>query len=64
MGPQDHAGDAQHLHRREGLLTRRREEGTMFQKMSLMWGGLGKMDVALVVLGCVTAGALYAAFLM
>lgn len=36
----------------------------MFQKMSLMWVGLGKMDVVLIMLSCVTIGALYAAFLM
>jgi hypothetical protein len=34
----------------------------MFQKIGLMWGSLGKMDVALIVMSCVTAGALYAAF--
>jgi hypothetical protein len=36
----------------------------MFQKISLMWVGLSKMDIALVVLGCVTIGALYAVFVI
>lgn len=36
----------------------------MFQKMSLMWVGLSKTDVVLMMLSCVTIGALYAAFLM
>lgn len=36
----------------------------MFEKMSLMWVGLSKMDVVLMMLSCVTIGALYAAFLM
>lgn len=35
----------------------------MFAKIALMWVGLSRMDVALVVLSCVTAAALYAAFL-
>lgn len=35
----------------------------MFRKIGLMWVGLSKMDIALLVLGCVTVGALYAAFL-
>jgi hypothetical protein len=35
----------------------------MFQKISLMWVGLSKMDTVLTVLICVTIGALYAAFL-
>jgi hypothetical protein len=38
------------------------EEGTMFQKISLIWAGLSKMDIALMALSCVTAGAVYAAF--
>ena len=35
----------------------------MFQKVSLMWVGLSKIDIALTALICVTIGALYAAFL-
>ena len=35
----------------------------MFQKISLMWVGLSKIDIVLTVLICVTIGALYAAFL-
>jgi hypothetical protein len=35
----------------------------MFQRISLLWVGLSKMDIALIGLSCVTAGALYAAFL-
>jgi hypothetical protein len=40
------------------------KERAMFQKIGLMWGGLSKMDIVLVVLSCVTIGAVYAAFLM
>lgn len=36
----------------------------MFQKMNLMWAGLSKMDVVLMVLSCVAIGALYASFLL
>ena len=36
----------------------------MFQKISLMWVHLSKMDMALMVLSCLTIGALYAAFIM
>jgi hypothetical protein len=36
----------------------------MFRKISLIWAALSKMDVVLMVLSCVTAGAVYAAFLM
>ena len=36
----------------------------MFQKISLMWVDLSKLDIVLMTLGCVTIGALYAAFLM
>jgi hypothetical protein len=35
----------------------------MFQRISLLWVGLSTMDIALIALSCVTAGALYAAFL-
>jgi hypothetical protein len=35
----------------------------MFQKVSLMWVGLSKMDIVLTVLLCVTISALYAAYL-
>ena len=35
----------------------------MFQKISLMWVGLSKIDIVLTALICVTIGALYAAFL-
>ncbi len=35
----------------------------MFQKISLMWAGLSKMDIVLTLVMCVTIGALYAAFL-
>ena len=35
----------------------------MFQKISLSWIGLSKMDIVLTVLLCATIGALYAAFL-
>lgn len=35
----------------------------MFQKISLMWVGLSKMDIVLTLLMCVTVSALYAAFL-
>jgi hypothetical protein len=42
-----------------------RPEGEiMFQKISLMWAGLSKMDILLITMSCVTAGALYAAFVM
>ena len=34
----------------------------MFQKMNTASLGLSKMDVLLMVLSCVTIGALYAAF--
>jgi hypothetical protein len=36
----------------------------MFEKISLMWVGVSKMDILLAVLSCVTLAALYAAFLM
>jgi hypothetical protein len=36
----------------------------MFDKMSLMWVGVSKMDITLAVMSCVTIAALYAAFLM
>ena len=36
----------------------------MFRKIGLIWGGLGKMDVVLIALSFVTAGAVYAAFAM
>jgi hypothetical protein len=36
----------------------------MFQKISLIWVGLSKMDILLMALSCVTIGAVYAAFLM
>ena len=36
----------------------------MFRKISLIWAGLSKMDIALMALSCVTAGAVYAAFAM
>jgi hypothetical protein len=36
----------------------------MFEKMSLMWVDVGKMDIVLAVMSCVTIAALYAAFLM
>ncbi len=67
MGPQDEADDTQHLHRRERLLTggldRRHEGEVMFQKISAMWVGLSKIDIALVVMSCVAIGALSAAIL-
>jgi hypothetical protein len=37
---------------------------TMFEKLGRMWNGLGTMDIALAVMGFVTAGAIYAAFLL
>jgi hypothetical protein len=40
------------------------EERTMFQKISLIWAGLSKTDLALMALSFVTAGAVYAAFAM
>jgi hypothetical protein len=68
MGSQDRAGDAQHLHRRQGLLSgsgsRHAGRMTMFEKLGRMWNGLGTMDIALAVTGFVTAGAIYAAFLL
>ena len=36
----------------------------MFDKLLRMWNGLGTMDIALAVMGFVTAGAIYAAFLV
>ena len=36
----------------------------MFQKISLAWVGLSKVDLALMVMGGVTLCALYAAFLL
>jgi hypothetical protein len=36
----------------------------MFEKLLRMWNGLGTMDIALAVMGFVTAGAIYAAFLL
>jgi hypothetical protein len=36
----------------------------MFEKMSLMWVDVSKMDIVLAVMSCVTIAALYAAFLM
>ena len=36
----------------------------MFEKLSQMWNGLGTMDIALAVMSFVTAGAIYAAFLL
>jgi hypothetical protein len=35
----------------------------MFQRISLMWVGLSKMDIVLTLVMCVTISALYAAFL-
>ena len=36
----------------------------MFEKMSLMWVDVSKMDIVLAVMSCFTIAALYAAFLM
>lgn len=36
----------------------------MFERINLMWAGLGKMDIVLMVLSCVAIGAVYAAFLL
>ncbi len=36
----------------------------MFEKMGLIWVGLSRMDILLVALSCVTAVALYAAFVV
>jgi hypothetical protein len=46
------------------MITPGLKEGSMFQKISLMWAGLSKMDILLISLSCVTAGAVYAAFAM
>ena len=36
----------------------------MLKKINLMWASQSRLDIALVVLSCVTIAALYAAFLM
>jgi hypothetical protein len=36
----------------------------MFARISLIWNGVGMMDVVLAVMSCITIAALYAAFLM
>jgi hypothetical protein len=69
VGQQDEPGNAQHP-----ALARKAADPVgqdraipggeiMFQKISLMWVGLSKIDIVLTALICVTIGALYAAFL-
>jgi hypothetical protein len=36
----------------------------MLQRISLMWSGLGTMDIVLAVMSCVTIVAVYGAFIM
>jgi hypothetical protein len=60
------AGSARRTDHRSqsAMITPGLKEGSMFQKISLMWAGLSKMDILLISLSCVTAGAVYAAFAM